>query len=182
MLALFLLNARAVNAQLSVYNNDTTIWSYHKTFTDSLLTEGVDTLISYFRGFTYFTAISSVSCPVAYVYWVDDGSAWAVEIKPVRIVKKRKRAQTLMGVTYSPYLGYTPILFADRYFKEIETAVMDFSPASRYIVNKVFEKTTMTIGKRAQSYTIDTAERGLNLLNYKVLFIDNLLAFLFMEF
>jgi hypothetical protein len=158
-----------VFGQKHAYDNLTTVRDKSTRFTDSLISNNIDTIISYYTG--------SASCPAlppkSIIYWKHKGITSAVVFKTKTKHKREKLGEYHFNKLPEEY----DMSYFDKNVDRISQDVFNDS-AHRYIMNYTFEEMLVKMGGSNLKYSFRAFNRDVNTESYKVAFIDNFLSFM----
>ena len=174
LILLFLIRSTASSGQ-SAYSDLTTIKTESEHFTDSLIANGVDTVVSYYFG---YASCPTLSQPFAFVYWAKNNIPSMVIFKEITRIRKRKR---YTGYETHNYLGAGIPLYSFYYFDKNFTNICQDSlidHSNLYIFDYPFEDVRVKVANKDIKISIKSTCREDNLSSYKIAFIDDFRLFM----
>lgn len=148
----------------------------YEKLTDSLISNGVDTMISYYQG-----PACCIGRQEAYVFWVNDGvSAVAKITRSVKVRKNEWLYYVTRKVEYFRWIDYAPPYdYIQKLLDKITTEQKVFDSIKfRFRPDYQFEKIQIVIGKKNLIYSVADYEKRGNETMCSVIFIDKFRSFL----
>ena len=148
-----------------------------QNFTDSLLNNGVDTMIAYYKG-----PAGCFGSKEAYVFWVHNGVSAITKYACISKMRKSKvYSRVDLKTEYYPWLpDLPPYRFLKKAVDKISTErmVIDTAQKPTMTIDYQFERMRIVVGYVKIDYDVADYQRRDNQLSYKVVFIDKFRSFL----
>ena len=161
-------------AQSSAYDDLSTIRNESKKFTDSLISTGIDTVISYYYGSAGCPAVS----PLSIIYWRQNNETSIKIYKAKSKLRKKKWLVMLDEHCFTGLLESYSVYFLEKNFNKISgDSILD--NAQTYILNYTFEEIYVKTKTRNLKYSISCNSRDSNSERYRLRFIDDFLLSVF---